>query len=299
MNTVSYLKNREKSKNVFRRMSSIVYSQGDNYHKAHFGERCFLCNLSDESYKKYIRLEDIDAIKKAIIEERYRDVVDNFIIDTYKDSPGKELQYKFFSELKDDKILKYLAIGVLCERIFIAQRNNLSYNFQYIKDIDVEEMFKFALTDDILIKESPTYFINSIMYLWNVLGRPEAINTSKIIERFTSQPLPASSEELYKYMYGITHLVIQLSGFYRVVVHNSELKQIILNFLEEHSLDFNLYIDIYTEASLCYKLLGGTTYNDWLLKKYLDEDGVRFFDNISIKNEHSCVLYIMLFNLHI
>lgn len=299
MYTVSYLKNREKSKDVFRRMSSIVYSQRDNYHKAHFGERCFLCNLSDESYKNYIILEDIDSIKKAIIEERYRDVVDNFILDTYKDSPGKELQYKFFSELKDNKILKYLAIGVLCERIFIAQRNNLSYNFQYIRDIDVEEMFEFALTDDILIKESPTYFINSIMYLWNVLGRPEAINTSKIIERFTSQPLPTSSEELYKYMYGITHLVIQLSGFYRIRVHSSELKQIVLNFLDQHSLDFNLYIDIYTEASLCYKLLGGTTYNDWLLKKYLDKDGVRFFDNISIKNEHSCVLYIMLFNLHI
>ena len=299
MNTVSYLKNREKSKDVFKRMSSIVSSQGDNYHKAHFGERCFLCNLSDESYKKYIKLEDIDSIKKAIIEERYRDVVDNFIIDTYKDSPGKELQYKFFSELKDVRILKYLAIGVLCERIFIAQRNSLSYNFQYIRDIDVGEMFNFALTDDILIKESPTYFINSIMYLWNVLGRPEAINTSKIIERFTSQPLPASPEELYKYMYGITHLVIQLSGFYRIGVHNSELEQIIHNFLNQHSLDFTLYIDIYTEASLCYKLLGGTTYNDWLLKKYLDEDGVRFFDNISIKNEHSCVLYIMLFNLHI
>lgn len=299
MYTISYLKNREKSKNVFRRMSSIVYSQGDNYHKAHFGERCFLCNLSDESYKKYISLDDIDSIKKAIIEERYRDVVDNFIIDTYKNSPGKELQYKFFSELKDDKILKYLAIGVLCERIFIAQRNNLSYNFQYIRDIDIEEMFEFALTDDILIKESPTYFINSIMYLWNVLGRPEAINTSKIIERFTSQSLPISSEELYKYMYGITHLVIQLSGFYRGRVNNSELKQIILNFLDQHSLDFNLYIDIYTEAGLCCKLLGCTTYNDWLLKKYLDEDGVRFFDNISIKNEHSCILYIMLFNLHI
>lgn len=280
-------------------MTSIVYSQGDSYHKAHFGERCFLCNLSDESYKKYIRLEDIDSIKKAIIEGRYRDVVDNFIIDTYKDSPGKELQYKFFSELKDDKILKYLAIGVLCERIFIAQRNNLSYNFQYIRDIDVEEMFEFALTDDILIRESPTYFINSIMYLWNVLGRPEAIDTSKIIERFISQPLPTSSEELYKYMYGITHLVIQLSGFYRIRVHNSELEQIILNFLDQHSLDFNLYIDIYTEASLCCKLLEGTVYNDWLLKKYLDEDGVRFFDNISIKNEHSCILYIMLFNLHI
>lgn len=280
-------------------MSSIVYSQGDSYHKAHFGERCFLCNLFDESYKKYIRLDDIDSIKKAIIEERYRDVVDNFIIDTYKDNPGKELQYKFFSELKNNKILKYLAIGVLCERIFIAQRNNLSYNFQYIRDIDIEEMFEFALTDNILIRESPTYFINSIMYLWNVLGRPEAINTSKIIERFTCQPLPTSSEELYKYMYGITHLVIQLSGFYRTGVHNSELKQIILDFLNQHILDFNLYIDIYTEASLCWKLLGSTIYNDWLLKKYLDEDGVRFFDNISIKNEHSCILYIMLFNLQI
>ena len=298
MNALTYVKNKKQSQDVYRKMKEIVHMHGDDYHKIHFLERCNLCNLNDDSYKCYIDINTINEIKTLISAEKYREIIDKYIIPTYKDSDSKKQQYEYFVSIDDKDCMKYLAIGVLCERTFICQRNCITCDLGFTKDIDIQWLYEFALNDETLINESPTYYVNSLMYAWNIMGRPIDIDINAVINKFINRNISQDSESIYKYMYGITHFVIQLSGFYRLNVNNKPLLHIIEGFLNSHPIDDIIYLDIYCEAGLCYKILTSQIH-DWISTLLIDKRHVEFFNNINIKNEHCCSLYIMIFNLQI
>lgn len=309
------------AKNIFSSMAGC--NTMDPYHRVHFFERAALCQLcAPETYIGVIAEtypEVILEIAKYIEDEDYRSVIDKYIIPTYKDNPSKKNQYEYFRDLKDESTMRYLAVGVLCERAAITIRNtgfvgpNIQRRIERILNTyGVTQMLDFTDHCGSLWSKSPTYFINSIFYAMYVTraftgndgaGGENHNKLQNILHLFTDtyiqKTLYDAPDLIYTYMYGVTHIVIQLSDFYRHRVYDHpELIKALKTFISNRPIDFNTYIDLYNECNLCLRLLGENA-DPWVTEMNLQSPVISPFvhpetlPTPDLKHEHTYSLFLM------
>lgn len=291
MNTLNEYRCKVESLTLCTKLQSII-PEMDRYHQNHIRERLYRCGLIDNSYSRDLDTECIGDIWSHIQSKEYRYIIDKYIVPTYEGSDTKKDQYDFFVSLRDENLMWYLSVGVLCERASILKRNNIEIPF--INDIDIESyierMMNISIKDDILRRESPTYYINSLMYCYNL--SKHSCDISDVIKRYIND----IDINDYRYMYGLTHIIIQSSNFYNSYVEDTyKLGDILESFIKKHPISIDTYIDLYCEVLVCLKLLR----RRYIWKKSISSirAAIDKLKPLDIKHEHTYSLYILLWNL--
>jgi hypothetical protein len=299
--------------------------------KQHFLTRLSLCDIPEaKDLHLDTGIDDVVKVTKEVVEmikdKDYKKLMDKYIIIPYKGiNKNKDITYKWLSSFKDEKTLRYFAIGYLSEKLDIIERTDSVDKVDFWDDIykiyeDIDELVKFHNEDSIDCKHKcGTLYVNWIGNAYYVLSSDKLEFDKKIdIDdwRKTRKHFVNMKEYNNISVYGVTHSIINGTRYYIKSLDVNEFAdeiEYIKKFLEyereqHYKLEDLVTIDLLCECALCLKLTKSDKYDEW---KHVRDFMVGQIDkktnilqsnsrskkdkkeNIE-KNEHCNVLFILL-----
>lgn len=233
----------------------------------------------------------------------------DFVVKTFQDRLIDTTSIKRNDESKYKISLKYIHIYAFSELLL-----TLFYMKIFDINFDIEDYIEIDSIETILdnLLKSTEYILHSsssssnIVYYTKNLGLQD-IETA-YIKRFKDafNGINTSSPDFDNYIYGLTHIIIGESNYYRKRIDAEKFKwvfEIFDNFQDD--IKHNLSLDINTEVALSY-LLGGIqnkyidSIKDKLMQNFSSSQGfIQGNDTNSIKsNEHTNAIALVLFNFN-
>lgn len=249
--------------------------------------------------------KDVEDIIKLYKQSKYSEIVKRYVLPPYKSTGvgAKDKIGRWLESIKDLDLLRVLSVGVYVDKVSIIRRNG----FEAPKlEFDVRDVYEYILNDDTILKNCGTLYINFIGYLWNLYDDITDDDWCAFRLKFLNSDI----DEKHR-LYGITHILLQASNFYTRTIGNEydeELK-IIDNALTKyrHMGYRGISIDLLCEMAVCLKYSTRHYRECDYIKTYLNtlfsgdtiiynNDKTNDYIKDIIDNEHTNILYILLFN---
>ena len=246
-------------------------------------------------------ISDRDKIIELYKQKRYRDIIDNYVINPYITTNDPEMNKvgDWLKDIKDETLLKLLSIGIYADKTSIIKRNG--FDDTLIK-LDVKSIMKELISNTELKTKEGTLYINCAGYLWNLYH-------DDITDWRRVRISVIEGERDLRNIYGISHILLQASNFYTQKITDEYKKEIdiVLDILKRNRLNGfkDLSIDLLCELALCIKYYNKNEKEYLYAKSYIEKQiknkeillSTKSTGNLIsdlINNEHTNALYILL-----
>jgi len=288
-------------------------SKMDRHSKIHVLSRLEPTGIFDNSELKRELKTNFNSLKDIVNEfdtGDYNKILNEYVLIGYEKKGRKHDIGEIFKHT-NNKYKKFLCLITILEMIYTFVRTNneqilepIKTQLEHIIDSNINLIFECLKEDEYDFKHNAsTKYINCIFFIFNLYKLSDYIDTLDFINRDFMLNLCESFIEMYHNepsittIYGLTHILIGASNFYRSKLPRvfDRIITVIESIVNREDIFNSLTFDLQTELVLCCKLFG----NNIDIEKYkkIIAKKIKLSSYNLEKNEHTNILYILICKL--